>query len=174
MGFTFSADAGRMIEMAADENDVEISHNTIIVDGGGTIGINIGAAGATRLKVKHNLFLVDSAMGGFFADKNLDDVDISYNEFQGADSTSSYAIQMSGFLDGIISYNYIHKGQTVGGGFASGIFPHTNTGTPHVSDSLEIFNNIVQNCSNGIRLGHSNGADMKEIYVYNNILQHFV
>ena len=172
MGFTFTADAGRMIEMAADENDVEISYNTIIVDGGGTIGVSVGAAGATRLKVKHNLFIVSSGLGGFFADKNLDDVDILYNEFQGADSTSSYAIQMSGFLDGIISYNYIHKGQTIAGGFASGIFPHTNTGTPHTSDSLEIYNNIVQNCSNGIRLGHSNGADMKEIYVYDNILQH--
>ncbi len=172
MGFTFSADAGRMIELAADEADVEISHNTIIVDGGGTMGISVGAAGATRLKVKHNLFVVASGQGGFFATKNLDDVDISNNEFQGADSTSGYAIQFSGFNGGAIHSNYIHKGQTVGGGFASGIFPHTNTSGSHVSDSLEIYKNLVQNCSNGIRLGHANGADMKEIYVYNNILQH--
>lgn len=172
MGFTFSANAGRMIELAADEVDVEITYNTIIVDGGGTMGISVGAAGATRLKVKHNLFIVASGQGGFFATKNLDDVDISNNEFQGADSTSSYAIQFSGFNGGAIYDNYIHKGQTVGGGFASGIFPHTNTSDPHTSDSLEIYNNIVQNCSNGIRLGHSNGADMKENYVYNNILQY--
>ena len=172
MGFTISQDAGLMIVMDADRSDVEVSYNEIIVDNGGTIGVNIGASGATRFKMKNNLFLVDSAMGGFFAVKSLDDVEIIDNEFQGADTSSSYAIQFSGFLNGIIAGNYIHRGANVAGGFASGIFPHTNTAGSHSSDSLEIYNNIVQDCSNGIRLGHANGADMKEIYVYGNILQH--
>ncbi len=171
MGFTFTADAGRMLEMAADEDDVEISYNKIIVDGGGTIGISIGAAGATRLKIKNNLFITASGQGAIYAVKNLTDALIIDNEFQGADSTSGYAIQISGFYNGIIDRNYVHKGQTVAGGFASGIFVHTNTSDSHVSDSINITNNTIQDCSNGIRLGHANGADMKEVYVYGNILQ---
>jgi len=171
MGFTFTADDGLMMVIDADRSDVEISYNKIVVDGGGTIGINPGAAGATRLTVKNNLFIVSSGQGAFFAVKSLDDVAILDNEFQGADSTSGYAIQISGFTNGIIAGNFIHRGAIVAGGFASGIFPHTNVADSHTSDSLEIYNNIVQDCSNGIRLGHSNGADMKEIYIYGNILQ---
>ncbi len=172
MGFTFTADAGRMLEMAADEDDTEISYNKIIVSGGGTIGVSIGAAGATRPKINNNLFITASGQGAIYAVKNLTDALIIDNEFQGADSTSGYGIQISGFYNGVIDGNYVHRGQTVAGGFASGIFVHTNTTDPHVSDSINITNNTVQDCSNGIRLGHSNGADMKEVYVYNNILQH--
>ena len=174
MGFTFSADGGRMIELAANEADVEISHNIFVVDGGGTIGVNVGAAGATRLKVKDNTFKISSGQGGFYATKSLKDCEITGNEFIGQDMSSGYAIQMSGFYNGIIADNYIHADTTNGTrGFASGIFPHTVTSDPHASDSLRIFNNIVQDCANGIRLGHtSQTADMKALFIYENIIQH--
>lgn len=172
MGFTFTADGGRMIELAANEVDCEISYNTIIVDGGGTIGVNVGAAGATRLKVKNNLFKVSTGTGGIYATKNLIDAEISGNEFIGEAMASGYAIQLSGFYGGMIKDNYIHADTTDGvKGFASGIFPHTNTTDAHVSDSLKIFNNVILNCANGVRLGHANNANMSEIYIYGNKIQ---
>ncbi len=174
MGFTFTCDAGLMMVFDADRTGVEISHNTIVVDDGGTIGINVGASGSTDLKVKNNLFRVSDGQGAFYAVKSLKNVEISGNEFVvRKDASSGYAIQMSGFLNGVIKDNYIHADTTGIPTGASGIFPHTATSGPHASDSLHIFNNVVMDMGNGIRLGHSTQTvDMKALFIYGNTIQY--
>ena len=171
-GFTFTGDAGLMIVIDAVRTDVEISYNDISPVAG-SIAINPGAAGTVGLKILYNTFHIADGDGAFYAGKNLKDFEIIGNEFIARKGSSTgYAIQMTGFLNGIIADNYIHADTIGTPGISYGIFLHTATSDSHASDSVEIYGNSIQDCKNGISIGHSTQtSDLKAVFIFNNILQ---
>ncbi|MBA7714879.1 hypothetical protein ES703_123911 [subsurface metagenome] len=121
-GFTIvGGTAGRLIQLTHGESGVEISYNEIDTTGVASIGINIGAGGATALTITNNIFIADeddtyqdwpisaSAGAGFIADLIISD-----NEFTGSGTPHKYGaaidlvdVQVVSLTESVIANNTI-------------------------------------------------------------------
>lgn len=162
-GFYLTGDAGgAVIELDGGEDYVKILDNTIDITGASTFGVSVGASGSTGLLIDGNKFLSATGDGNIWASKTNIGLIISNNYFVGTDSTSSYAIQVAGSDGGRYINNVIE-------GMASGIFLHTVTSGSAGTFNEEISGNIVRNCGNGIRLGHTSmTVNMDSVLVFDN------
>ena len=153
-GFTILGGGGTTfnIQVVNAPSDVEISYNTIDATGSASMGISVGAAGATGLTVSNNSFIEAETGDGSIWGPDVVDVTVSGNTFTGPGSTTSgYAIQFAG-----VTGTSAISGNTISG-YGSGVFPHTIGGATGIS-GLTISNNNISGCAKGIRLGHSSGS----------------
>ncbi len=169
-GFTVQSSSGAgttfNIQLANAPSGVEISYNTIDTTGGATMGISVGAAGASGLTVSNNTFTAEDGDGSIWG-PDVVDVTVSNNSFTGPTSpTSGYAVELSGVDGATISGNTID-------GYGMGVFVFgaaSGCGTTAVSD-VTISGNTISGCSKGIRLGHSSQtSDMTTVTVTENTL----
>ena len=63
---------------------VEISYNTIDTTGIASIGISVGAAGASDLTITHNDFIGTDSGDGAIWSPHVDVFEVSWNTFTGA------------------------------------------------------------------------------------------
>jgi len=93
-GFTVlsnSDDTTFNIQVANAPSDVTISYNEIGTTGNASMGVSVGAAGASGLTISNNTF-TDEAGDGSIWGPNVVDVIVSTNTFNGG----AYAVQFSG------------------------------------------------------------------------------
>lgn len=163
-GFTFTGDNGFLVQLEGGEDAFTLRNCIIDTEGSPSIGLNIGAAGCSNMIVENNKFVSETGDGAIWMEKNVTNVLIRNNWFVGVDSTSSYAIQTAGSTGGRYIGNLIE-------GYASGIFLHTVTATSGGTANELIASNTIRNCSKGIRLGHSSmTVVMDSINVWNNLV----
>ena len=139
-GFTITPHATNTtfpIQLANAPSGVEISYNTIATTGNASMGISVGAAGATGLTVNNNTFTADAGDGSIWG-PNVTDVTVSNNTLSGG----SYAVQFSG-----VTGTSTISGNTISGYTGSGgIVISNGAGT----SGLTISGNNISSCSNGI------------------------
>jgi len=167
-GFTIAGKSGTtfVIQLTNAPSGVEISHNTIDTTGSASMGVSIGAAGASDLTISNNDFIAEDGDGSIWG-PDVHNVTVSDNTFTGpATPTSGYAIQFAGVTSASPS---AINGNTIDN-YGSGIFIHTVGGTTVVS-GLTINDNSISECLKGIRLGHSSQTlDMDDVTVTGNTL----
>ncbi|MCJ7729154.1 MAG: filamentous hemagglutinin N-terminal domain-containing protein, partial [Sedimentisphaerales bacterium] len=136
------------IQLTNGPSGVEISWNTINTTGNATMGINVGAAGATGLNINNNIFTANTGDGCIWGGAPITNLQISTNEFSGpGKGISSYAMELCGVAEtttSVIADNIVD-----GFNYGIGIFNGTSA-TP--TDGLDILHNDVKNCSKGIWL----------------------
>lgn len=145
-GFTLLSGAGTtfMIQLANGPSDVTISYNTINPSGNASMGLSVGAAGATGLIVSNNSFTTSDDGDGAMYGPALVDVTIDNNVFTATPAQASgYAIQFAG----VTGTSAITNNTSTG--FAQGISIMNGTGT----SDLSISDNTVTGAQKGIRLG---------------------
>jgi len=147
------------IQLANAPSDVEISHNTINTVGNASMGISVGAAGASGLIISNNSFTAEAGDGSIWG-PNVVDVTVSNNTLIGG----AYAIQFSG-VTGTISNN------TISASSGSGAIVISNgAGT----SGLTISGNNISSCTRGIRFveycAQGTAADMTTVTVTENAL----
>ncbi len=153
------------VQLENAPSDVEISWNTINTTGNATMGISVGAAGATGLNVNKNIFTAGDLGDGSIWGPDMIDVSVSDNTFIGpaAKAASGYAVQFSGMTGtSLIQDNTIND-------YGMGIVMSNGTGT----DGLEIKDNTVDDCRIGVLLAqYSPGTygDMDNVTITDNIL----
>jgi hypothetical protein len=178
-GFTLGGESSRGFAIVGDPDDttfniqltnapsgVEISHNTIDTAGNASMGISVGAAGASDLTISSNSFMAEAGDGSIWGPKMVN-VNVSNNTFTGPGGppASGYAVEFAGVTStSTISSNTIT-------GFAMGIAIFNGEGT----SDLAISGNTISECGNGIRLGQytppgSVADDMTTVAVYRNTL----
>jgi len=138
-GFTILSGANTtfMIQLANAPSGVEISYNTINTTGNASMGISVGAAGATGLTISNNSFTAEAGDGSIWG-PNVADVTVSNNTLSGG----SYAVQFSGVTGTSAISNNTISGYTGSGG----IVISNGAGT----SGLAISHNNISSCSNGI------------------------
>ncbi len=153
------------IQLANAPSGVEISYNAIDTTGHATMGISVGAAGATGLTIDNNTFTGDDSPDGSIWGPNVVDITVTNNTLDGV-GLVSYGIQFSGVTGtSTISNNTIenYKG-------AGGIVISNGAGT----SGLTISNNDVSESANGIRFSdycaQGTPGDMTTVTVVQNIL----
>ena len=138
-----------------------ISYNTIDTTGGATMGISVGAAGASGLTVSNNTFAAEVNDGSIWG-PNVADVTVSNNTLSGG----SYAVQFSGVTGTSTISNNTISGYTGSGG----IVISNGAGT----SGLTISGNNISSCSNGIYFveycAQGTAADMTTVTVTENTL----
>jgi len=154
------------IQLANAPSDVEISYNEIDTTGNATMGISVGAAGASNLRVTNNTFVAEDGDGSIWGPK-LVNVTISNNTFTGPTSPASgYAVELAGVTatsPSIISANTITS-------YSMGIAIFNGEGT----SDLTISNNTISECNVGIRIGQyspSTNGDMTTVSITGNTLK---
>ncbi|HRY77020.1 MAG TPA: hypothetical protein P5524_02595, partial [Candidatus Paceibacterota bacterium] len=168
-GFTILPGAATtfLIQLANAPADVTISYNTMNTTGNATMGINVGAAGATGLTAIHNTFSAADVNDGAIWGPLLVDVNISDNTFTGPSALAAggYAIQFSG-VTGTSTIHGNHIANT-----ATGIRISHGEGV----SGLTVDGNIITGAVNAIRFEQykaSGGADgdMTTVIITNNVL----
>ncbi len=158
------------IQLTNAPSGVNISYNTIdTAIAGATMGISVGAAGATGLVVSYNTFTADGTDGSIWG-PDVVNVTVSHNTMTGpsAQPGGGYAVQFAGVTGtSTISNNTITDyGSGVfvlGGGPVAG-------GTTGVA-GLTINDNTITGCTKGIRLGHSTQtSDMTTVSITHNLV----
>ena len=170
-GFTILSAAGAAgttttfnIQLANAPSGVEISYNTINTTGSATMGISVGAAGATGLTVSHNTFIAELNDGSIWGPKVVN-VTVSNNIMTGpsASPAGGYAVQFAGVTGtSTISSNTITN-------YSMGVAIFNGEGT----SGLTISSNPISGCTNGIRLGQyspTTSGDMTTVTVTQNTL----
>jgi len=166
-GFTVKSGALTTFDIQLENapSGVEISQNKIDTTGNASMGISVGAAGATSLTITDNTFVAENGDGSIWGPK-VQDVIVDNNTFTGpASPTSGYAIQFAGVTassPSTISENTITN-------YAMGIAVFNGEGT---SDLL-ISDNDISDCVTGIRLGQyspSTNGDMTTVQLSGNTL----
>ena len=177
-GFTLGGAAGQgfiilsgavttfMIQLANAPSDVEISYNAINTTGNASMGISIGAAGATGLTISNNTFVAEAGDGSIWGPKMVN-VAVSDNTFTGPGGPpdSGYAIEFAGVT--ATSSSAISENTITGYGMGIAIFNGEGT------SDLTISGNTITGCKNGIRLGQyspSTNGDMDAITITQNTL----
>ncbi len=146
-GFTILSNTGGAvigfnIQLTNAPSGVTISHNTIDTTGDATMGISIGAAGATGLTITGNNFIAEAGDGSIWGPEVVN-IDVSDNTFTGPGGmVSGYAIQFSGVTATSPS---IIDGNTITG-YGFGILISNGEGT----SNLQITNNSVSESKKGI------------------------
>jgi len=153
VGFTVTPNAANTtfnIQLANAPSGVTISHNIIDTTGDASMGISVGAAGATGLTISNNAFTADNGDGSIWGPK-VADVTVSSNTFTGpATPTSGYAAEFAGVTGtSTISGNTITN-------YSMGVAIFNGEGT----SGLTISGNIISGCTNGIRLGQYSPASI--------------
>jgi len=144
-GFTINAGAATtfMVQVTNAPADVEISHNALdMTTGGGSasMGISVGAAGATGLTIDTNTIATASGDGAVWG-PSLVDFTATGNTITGS---GAYGIQVSGVTGtSSIDHNVV-DGMTGSGAIVVSNGPGTS--------GLTISQNEVKNGTNGIRL----------------------
>jgi hypothetical protein len=161
-GFKILSDATTYdIQLANAPSNVEISYNIVNTTGTASMGISVGAAGATGLTVRNNIFSADSSDGSIWG-PNVVNVTVSNNTISGG----AYGVQFSGVTGtSTISNN------TISSCTGSGAIVISNgAGT----SGLTISSNTITGCANGIRFSEycaqGTAADMTTVTVTQNIL----
>ncbi|GAI87150.1 unnamed protein product, partial [marine sediment metagenome] len=165
-GFTISANATATtfnIQVVNAPSGVEISYNTIDTTGAATMGVSVGAAGASGLTISNNTFTAEAGDGSIWGPKVVN-VTVSTNTFTGPGSTTSgYAVEFAG-----VTGTSAISGNTISGyGMAVAIFNGEGT------SGLTISGNTISGCENGIRLGQyspTTDGDMTTVTVTQNTL----
>jgi len=164
-GFTIAggADTSFVIQLVNGPSDVEISYNAIDSTGNASMGVSIGAAGASDLTISDNDFTADSSDGCIWAPRVVN-LTVSDNTFDGG----AYAIQTNGVTansQSLISGNEITNA-TGSGGIVIG----NGEGT----SDLVITGNTITGCTNGIFLAEycaqGTPGDMTTVTVEDNTL----
>ena len=166
-GFTITSGEGttRNIELENAPSGVGISYNIINTNGVATIGISVGAAGATNLVISNNNFIAEDGDGSIWGPL-LVNANVSNNIFTGPNNpTSGYAVQSSGITGtSVISDNTISNySQCISVFHGEGV------------SGLTISSNDISKCSSGLRFGQykaTGGADgdMTTITIIDNVL----
>ncbi|MHC4308778.1 MAG: beta strand repeat-containing protein, partial [Planctomycetota bacterium] len=153
------------IQLKNAPSNVEISHNRIVTTGNASMGISVGAAGATELNVNNNIFTAGDLGDGSIWGPDMVDVSVTNNTFTGpaVKALSGYAVEFAGVTgNSFIQDNIISN-------YGMGIAIFNGTGT----SDLTISGNQISDSTNGIRLGqYSPGVngDMTTVTVTENTL----
>ncbi|MHC4501537.1 MAG: beta strand repeat-containing protein, partial [Planctomycetota bacterium] len=167
-GFTINSQVAGTTFLVQLENapqNVEISWNTIDTTDNASMGISVGAAGATGLNINNNIFTAGDLGDGSIWGPYMVDVSVTDNTFTGpaAKAASGYAVEFAGVTGiSVIQNNTISN-------YGMGIAIFNGTGT----SGLSIQENSVTDCKTGIRLGqYSPGAlgNMTTVAVTGNTL----
>jgi len=129
------------IQLKGGPSDVEISWNTIDTTDNATMGISIGADGATGLNINNNTFIAELGDGCIWGPR-LVDLTVSDNTFDGG----SYAIQTSGVTSSSTS---LISGNIITDFLGSGGIVISNG---EETSDLTISDNTISGCSSGIYL----------------------
>jgi filamentous hemagglutinin family protein len=162
-GFEIKSSVGATtfnVQLKNAPSNVEISWNTIDTTDSASMGISVGAAGASGLSITNNTFTADGSDGSIWGPL-VSDTTVSDNDFSSSSGTG-YAIQFSGLTDSTISRNEIT-------GYGSGVSVFHGEGVSGVF----IEENVITGCTNGLRFGEykaSSGpdGDITSITVRNN------
>ncbi|MFC2008185.1 beta strand repeat-containing protein [Chloroflexota bacterium] len=168
-GFTILGDSTNTtfnIQLANAPSGVAISYNAIDTSGNATMGISIGAAGATDLTISNNSFVAEVGDGSIWGPKVVN-VTVADNTFTGPGGPpdSGYAVEFAGVTATTTS---TISGNTITG-YAMGIAIFNGEGT----SDLTISGNTVSECKNGIRLGQyspTTNGDMTTVTLTQNTL----
>ncbi|MHC4642112.1 MAG: two-partner secretion domain-containing protein, partial [Planctomycetota bacterium] len=150
------------IQLTNAPSDVEISWNTIDTTGNASMGINIGAAGATDLTINQNNFIAEEGDGSIWGEVFGFDTTVSNNTFTGPGGlVGGYAIQFKAATgastitgNNISGYGW-GVGVLTGGGGTSG---------------LTISDNTISNCVTGIGLAQYQAGDITTVDITGNAL----
>jgi hypothetical protein len=163
-GFTILSGAGTTfnIQLANAPAGVTISYNTINTTGSATMGISVGAAGATGLTISNNTFTAEVNDGSIWGPKVVN-VTVSTNTMTGpsASPAGGYAVEFAGVTGtSTISSNTITN-------YSMGVAIFHGEGT----SGLTISGNTFTGCKNGIRLGQytpTTSGDMTTVTITQN------
>jgi fibronectin-binding autotransporter adhesin len=154
------------IQLTNAPSDVEISWNTIDTTGNASMGVSVGAAGATGLDINNNIFTAGDLGDGSIWGPDMVDVLVTENTFTGPEvhAALGYAVQFAGVTGtSAIQDNTISN-------YGMGIIIHNGTGT----SGLTISGNDISNSSNGIRFYQYSpsgiNGDMTTVTIENNKL----
>ncbi len=165
-GFTIQSSSGAgttfNIQLANAPSDVTISYNTIDTTGGASMGVSVGAAGATGLTISDNTFTGDDTPDGSIWGPDVVDVTVTNNVFTGLDLVS-YGVQ----FDGISGTSVINGNTVTDYKGAGAIVILSGTGV----SGLTINDNTISGCANGIRFYDDSGTgDITTVTVTENTL----
>ena len=165
-GFTISPHATATtfdIQLTNAPSDVEISYSTIDTTGSASMGISVGAAGASGFTISNNTFTAEAGDGSIWGPKIVN-VTVSNNTFTGPGSTTSgYAVEFAG-----VTGTSTISGNTISG-YGMGVAIFHGEGT----SGLTISGNTISGSNNGIRLGQyspTTDGDMTTVTVTQNTL----
>ncbi|MHC4889111.1 MAG: beta strand repeat-containing protein, partial [Planctomycetota bacterium] len=150
-GFTINSGGGaaRLVQITHGSPDVEISWNTLDTTGSASMGINIGAAGATGLNINENTFIAEEAT-------------VSDNTFTGPGGfVSGYAMQFKAATGASTITGNTITGYGWGVGVLSG-----GGGT----SGLTISDNSISDCITGIGLVQYQAGDITTVAITSNTL----
>jgi len=165
-GFKIISGAGTtfLVELTHHTTGVTITGNTINTTGTATMGISVGAAGATGLSVTGNEFTGDAGDGLVWG-PNIVDVTVTGNTFTGA-SAVAYGVQFAG-----VTGTSEISGNTFTDIVGSGAIVISNgKGTA----GLTITGNEITGCANGIRFAdyapYAPAGNMDDVDITDNTL----
>ncbi|MFZ2147708.1 MAG: filamentous hemagglutinin N-terminal domain-containing protein, partial [Sedimentisphaerales bacterium] len=166
-GFTINSQAGTsfLVQLANGPQNVEVSWNELDTTGNASMGISVGAAGASGLNINNNTFTAGDLGDGSIWGPDMVDVSVTNNTFTGpaVQAASGYAVQFAGVTGtSAIQDNIIDD-------YCMGIVIHNGTGT----SGLSISGNEISDSSNGIRFyqySPSTNGDMTTVTITENTL----
>jgi len=146
-----SATTTRLIQLTNGPTDVTIKNCTFSTVGNASMGINVGAAGSTRLTINSNVWTsMDAGDGAIWTEGPNPNITVTNNTFNGGGTASGYCIQGMGWSNGLIDNNAINN--TAAGGI---LLLADNAGVGQASTPVTITRNTITNSANGIRFNSS-------------------
>jgi parallel beta-helix repeat protein len=160
----------RLIQLTNGPQDVTIKNCTFSTVGNASMGINVGAAGSTRLTIDNNVWrAMDSGDGAIWTEGPNPNITVTNNTFNGGGTASGYCIQGLGWTNGLIDNNTINN--TAAGGI---LLLADNGGAPsaQASTNVTITRNTITNSANGIRFYSSGtyGPIVTSVTIEGNVL----
>ena len=166
--FTINSGAATtfLVQLANAPSDVTISHNDFDLTGNASMGVSVGAAGATGLDISTNTFTTADGGDGAIWAPSVVDLTIDGNDFDGPGKDAAgggYAIQTAGATGTSVINNNTVDDWNLGIVVLSG-----NGGT----DGLAITNNTMTACNNGIYFYDNGAGTVQNVTVTGNTVTH--